>query len=124
MKNNYELPMIMSAKDLQSMGLSRSMAYRLLQGDLMPVVTIGKRRFIRHETLLEWLTAQEHKSSVEDVLPCESPPAAADSESEALVRGSQKNFDPDDDQLTFDGFTPELSDDNEASAVSAVDEGR
>ncbi len=71
MKNNYELPMIMSAKNLQAMGFSRSMAYRLLQGDLIPVVIIGKRRFIRHETLLEWLSAQEHRSPSEQSL-CEN----------------------------------------------------
>ena len=46
--------------DLQDMGFKRSMAYRLLQGDLLPVVIIGKRRFIRHKTLLEWLETQEH----------------------------------------------------------------
>ena len=43
------------------MGFKRSMAYRLLQGDLLPVVIIGKRRFIRHTTLLEWLADQEKK---------------------------------------------------------------
>ena len=64
MKNNYELPMIMSAKDLQAMGFSRSMAYRLLQGDLIPVVTIGSRKFIRHQILLEWLAEQEKTVSV------------------------------------------------------------
>ena len=39
MNNIIELPMMMSAKDLQSMGFSRSMAYRLLRGDIIPVVT-------------------------------------------------------------------------------------
>ena len=60
MQNRFELPMMLSAKDLQDMGFKRSMAYRLLQGDLLPVVIIGKRRFIRHKTLLEWLADQEH----------------------------------------------------------------
>ena len=64
MNNNHELPMIMSAKDLQAMGFSRSMAYRLLQGDLIPIVTIGSRKFIRHQTLLEWLAEQEKTASV------------------------------------------------------------
>ena len=63
MNTNFELPMMMSAKDLQAMGFSRSMAYRLLQGDLIPVVTIGKRRFIRHTTLMEWLATQEKTSA-------------------------------------------------------------
>ena len=60
MQNRFELPMMLSAKDLQAIGFKRSMAYRLLQGDLLPVVIIGKRRFIRHKTLLEWLEEHEH----------------------------------------------------------------
>ena len=68
MQNRFELPMMISAKQLQDMGFSRSLAYKLLQGDLIPVVTIGKRRFIRHETLLEWLAAQEHQSMCENNL--------------------------------------------------------
>ncbi|MCR5167337.1 MAG: helix-turn-helix domain-containing protein [Oscillospiraceae bacterium] len=66
MKNNFELPMILSAKELQTMGFSRSMAYRLLQCDLIPVVTIGKRRFIRHTTLMQRL-AQQEKTSASDI---------------------------------------------------------
>ena len=73
MRNNYELTMIMSAKDLQAMGFSRSMAYRLLQGDLIQVVTIGNRRFIRHTTLMEWLAKQE-KISGSDILDTEDAP--------------------------------------------------
>lgn len=34
MNTNFDLPMMMSAKDLQSMGFSRNMAYRLLQADI------------------------------------------------------------------------------------------
>ena len=74
MNTNFDLPMMMSAKDLQSMGFSRNMAYRLLQGDLLPVVTIGKRRFIRHETLLEWLAAQEHQSAIGNILSADDIP--------------------------------------------------
>ena len=58
--------MMMSAKNLQAMGFSRSMAYRLLQGDLVSMITIGNRRFIRHTTLMEWLAKQE-KKSVSDI---------------------------------------------------------
>ncbi len=63
MNNIIELPMMMSAKDLQAMGFGRGMAYRLLRGDIIPVVTIGKRRFIRQTTLLDWLDEQERSSS-------------------------------------------------------------
>ena len=55
MNNRFEMPMMMSTKDLQAMGFGRGMAYRLLRGDIVPVVTIGKRRFIRQTTLFDWL---------------------------------------------------------------------
>ena len=93
MKNNFELPMMMSAKDLQSMGFSRSMAYRLLQGDLIPVVCIGKRRFIRHETLLKWLAEQEQMSQSE---------TTADLKNEETTASDED--DPENDQLTFEGY--------------------
>ena len=38
------------------------MAYHLLQGDMIPVVCIGKRWFIHHEILIERLTHQEQLS--------------------------------------------------------------
>ncbi|MCR5168181.1 MAG: helix-turn-helix domain-containing protein [Oscillospiraceae bacterium] len=62
MNNIIELPMMMSAKDLQTMGFGRGMAYRLLRGDIVPVVTIGKRKFIRQNTLLDWLDEKEKSS--------------------------------------------------------------
>ena len=93
MNINFDLPMMMSAKDLQSMGFSRSMAYRLLQGDLIPVVCIGKRRFIRHETLLKWLEAQEQTNH---------PVSPADLKNEETTAPDED--DPENDQLTFEGY--------------------
>ena len=52
-------PEILSAKDLQDMGFSRSMAYALFNRADVPVIRIGKRKFIRREKFLEWLAAQE-----------------------------------------------------------------
>jgi len=52
-------PEILSAKDLQDMGFSRSMAYALFNRVDVPVIRIGKRKFIRHEKFLEWLAEQE-----------------------------------------------------------------
>ena len=86
MNTNFELPMMMSAKDLQSMGFSRSMAYRLLQGDLIPVVCIGNRKFIRHETLLKWLEAQEQTESTDGLRNEETTgPDEDDSENDQLT---------------------------------------
>ena len=52
-------PEILSAKDLQDMGFSRSMSYALLNREDIPVIRIGKRKFIRRERFMEWLAEQE-----------------------------------------------------------------
>ena len=48
-------PEILSAKDLQDMGFSRSMSYALFNREDIPVIRIGKRKFIRREKFMEWL---------------------------------------------------------------------
>ena len=50
---------ILSAKDLQDMGFSRSMSYALFNREEIPVIRIGKRKFIRRERFTEWLAEQE-----------------------------------------------------------------
>lgn len=55
-------PEILSAKDLQDMGFSRSMSYALFNRTNVPVIHIGKRKFIRREKFLEWLAEQERSN--------------------------------------------------------------
>ena len=52
-------PEILSANDLQEMGFSRSMSYALFNREDIPVIRIGKRKFIRRERFTEWLAEQE-----------------------------------------------------------------
>ena len=52
-------PEILSAKDLQDMGFSRSMSYALFNREDIPVIPIGKRKFIRRERFMEWLAELE-----------------------------------------------------------------
>ena len=52
-------PEILSAKDLQEMGFSRSMSYSLFNREDIPVIRIGKRKFIRRERFMEWLAELE-----------------------------------------------------------------
>ena len=52
-------PEILSAKDLQEMGFSRSMSYALFNREDIPVIRIGKRKFIRRDKFFEWLAEQE-----------------------------------------------------------------
>ena len=54
-----EFPEMMTAEDLQNFGFTRSMAYAFLNRDDVPVIKIGKRKFIRKEKFYEWLEEQE-----------------------------------------------------------------
>ena len=101
MKKNIDLPMMMSAKDLQSMGFSRSMAYRLLLGDLIPVVCIGKRRFIRHDTMLKWLAKQEQINNIiKQPVKGENP------------EDNSRNSEDENSQLIFDDLKDEYDHEN------------
>ena len=93
MQNRFELPMMMSAKELQDMGFSRSLAYKILQGDILPVVSIGKRRFIRQTVLLKWLAEQEQKC-----------PAGKSYDHIRAETSSPSEDSPDDDQISFDEY--------------------
>ncbi len=53
-----ETPMLMSAHDLQAMGMGRSMAYKLLNRADVPVVKIGERKFVLRDKFYAWLEAQ------------------------------------------------------------------
>lgn len=53
------LPELLSAKHLQkNYGTSRSMAYQLLNRSDLPVVVIGKRRFMSRIGFDAWITQQ------------------------------------------------------------------
>ena len=56
-----EFPEMMTAEDLQNFGFTRSMAYAFLNREDVPVIKIGKRKFIRKEKFYEWIEAQEQK---------------------------------------------------------------
>lgn len=54
-----EFPEMMTAEDLQILGFTRSMAYAFLNREDVPVIRIGKRKFIRKEKFYKWLEEQE-----------------------------------------------------------------
>ena len=58
-KNKF--PEMLTAEDLQNFGFTRSMAYAFLNREDVPVIKIGKRKFIRKEKFYEWIEAQEQK---------------------------------------------------------------
>ena len=49
---------VMTASDIQRMGMSRSMAYQLLNREDLPVVIIGGRKFMHRDLFLKWLEEQ------------------------------------------------------------------
>ena len=54
-----EFPEMLTAEDLQNFGFTRSMAYAFLNREDVPVIKIGKRKFIRKKKFYEWLEEQE-----------------------------------------------------------------
>lgn len=58
-----EFPEMLTAEDLQNFGFTRSMAYAFLNREDVPVIRIGKRKFIRKEKFYEWLEEQERSGN-------------------------------------------------------------
>ena len=63
MYENNNITEMLTAEDLQKFGFSRSMAYAFLNREDVPVIRIGKRKFIRKEKFLAWLEEQERTST-------------------------------------------------------------
>lgn len=49
---------LLTVKEIQKMGMSRSMAYQLLNRRDLPVVKIGARRFMHRDLFEKWLREQ------------------------------------------------------------------
>lgn len=62
MNERNATPEMLTAEDLQNFGFSRSMAYGFLNREDVPVIKIGKRKFIRREKFYEWLEEQERSN--------------------------------------------------------------
>ncbi len=58
-----EFPEMLTAEDSQNIGFTRSMAYEFLNRGDVPVIRIGKRKFIRKEKFYEWLEEQERSGN-------------------------------------------------------------
>ncbi len=63
MYENNNTTEMLTAEDLHSSGFSRSMAYAFLNREDVPVIRIGKRKFIRKEKFLAWLEEQERTNT-------------------------------------------------------------
>ncbi len=63
MNERNTTPEMLTAEDLQNFGFTRSMAYNFLNREDVPVIRIGKRKFIRKEKFYEWLEEQERSGN-------------------------------------------------------------
>ncbi len=59
MNSRENLPMMLSANDIQTMGFTRTMAYNILNREDVPVVKIGSRKFIQRDKFFDWLDSRE-----------------------------------------------------------------
>lgn len=59
MNSKENLPMMLSASDIQTMGFTRTMAYNILNRNDVPVVKIGSRKFIQRDKFFDWLDSRE-----------------------------------------------------------------
>ena len=65
MNSRENLPMMLSANDIQTMGFTRTMVYKILSSDEVPVVKIGSRKFVQRDKFFAWLDSKE-KSELDD----------------------------------------------------------
>jgi hypothetical protein len=66
MNSIENLPMMLSANDIQSMGFARTMVYKILNRKDVPVVKIGNRKFIRKDKFFEWLEKCEENEIIKN----------------------------------------------------------
>ena len=59
MNSKENLPMMLSANDIQAMGFTRTMVYKILSSDEVPVVNIGSRKFVQRDKFFAWLDSKE-----------------------------------------------------------------
>jgi hypothetical protein len=57
-KNKDDLPVLLDANEIQKLGISRSVTYQLLNRKDVPVIQIGKRKFVNRDKFFEWLDKQ------------------------------------------------------------------
>lgn len=59
MNSKGNLPMMLSANDIQAMGFTRTMVYKILSSEEVPVVKIGSRKFVQRDKFFAWLDSKE-----------------------------------------------------------------
>ena len=63
MNSRENLPMMLSANDIQTMGFTRTTAYNILNRDDVPVVKIGSRKFLARDQFFDWVDSKEDREN-------------------------------------------------------------
>ena len=57
--NRENYPELLTANHLQAMGFTRSMSYALMKREDLPIIRIGRKKFIQKDTFFNWLNGLE-----------------------------------------------------------------
>ena len=57
--NRENYPELLTANHLQAMGFTRTMSYALMKREDLPIIRIGKKKFIQKDTFFKWLNSLE-----------------------------------------------------------------
>ena len=57
--NRENYPELLTANHLQAMGFTRTMSYALMKREDLPIIRIGKKKFIQKDTFFKWLKGLE-----------------------------------------------------------------
>ena len=57
--NRENYPELLTANHLQAMGFTRTMSYALMKREDLPIIRIGRKKFIQRDTFFKWLDSQE-----------------------------------------------------------------
>ena len=57
--NRENYPELLTANHLQSMGFTRTMSYALMKLEDLPIIRIGRKKFIQKDTFFKWLKGLE-----------------------------------------------------------------
>ena len=57
-QSTHDLPVLLSARDAEKLGLTRSAFYRFIHRADVPTVTIGGRKYIYRDRFISWIESR------------------------------------------------------------------
>ena len=66
--NREDFPLVMDAKDLQRIFPSRTVVYKLMALEGIPIIRVGRRKYINRDLFFRWLDSRS--TGFECMKPC------------------------------------------------------